>query len=825
MAKGVDIKELLLVIRANQQSIKSAVNTINNTIKSELKRTVDEVNKTVSSGMKQTENVVQKSVSAINKTIGTIAKAFAAFKVIQKIIGIFKGLTDVGGDMAEVQHVINETFGDSAGPIEEFAKTARDAYGLSELSAKRYISTMGAMFKSMGFGVEAARDLSLGLTKVSADMASFYNLDSEEVFKKMRSGLTGQIQPLRQLGINMTAANLEQYALTNGMEKAYNAMSEQEKVMLRYNYILNATKDAHGDFAKTNKSWTNQLQVLKLNLENIRVALGQAFIAVLRPLLIGFNQLLVMITAVTERFSAFVQSVFGKSESSGGVVNSIAGAIDYIGESVSNAGKKASKAVKEVRKVLGGFDELVSLNNDKADNGGLVSGGGGGGLVSIPTPEIGEVDTEAAEGSINSFIQRAKDSVRGLLESLGINNIFSGIQEGLDLINFDGIKKNLRAVFEGWGEIGATAFEGLKTMAQPAGEAIGTLMKYGLASRGNIFESITLGFSNFTTNNKEKIQEWLNETSTTMANGLTNLGGIFENLGSIWLGSLEKYKEEIAGSIEDLLTNIANSVALRGTIWADTFEIITGRIKQFTEENSGEIQAFTDSLMEMFTGAMEILNTVWADTTTSIGKFWDEWGEGIVNTFMDVVDDIGGWLLYLWNDLVKPIWDTLMGYMSDLWENNLSGLVDGLLEFLGKVSEFLSALWNLVSPFFEVRLKVLVEGVKIIVGILLGYGKEIIAGVADTVGGILKALGGVLDFLTGVFTGDWGKAWEGIKNIFGGVMDAIGAIFKLPINSIIGGINGFIRGINKIQVPDWVPIVGGKALKYQRYLSSQTVVL
>lgn len=200
-------------------------------------------------------------LSGIVRKIGTIVGAAFAVK---QLVQFGKEAIQLGSDLAEVQNVVDVTFGNLSGEVDSFAKNAVTQFGLSELSAKQFTSTMGAMLKSMGFTERAAADMGMSIAGLAGDIASFYNLGTEEAFYKIRSGISGETEPLKQLGINLSVANLEQYALTQGITKSYNAMTQQEQALLRYNYLLSVTSDAQGDFSRTSESWATGRWVYNL---------------------------------------------------------------------------------------------------------------------------------------------------------------------------------------------------------------------------------------------------------------------------------------------------------------------------------------------------------------------------------------------------------------------------------------------------------------------------------------------------------------------------------------------------------------------------------
>jgi hypothetical protein len=140
---------------------------------------------------------------------------------------------------------------------------------------------MGAMLSSSGMSGKAVEDMSMSLTELAGDMASFYNLDAEDAFAKIRSGISGETEPLKQLGINMSVANLEAYALAEGITKSYSEMSQAEQVALRYGYLMQATANAQGDFAKTSDSYANQVKLLKENWQEFTGSLAADTLPVL----------------------------------------------------------------------------------------------------------------------------------------------------------------------------------------------------------------------------------------------------------------------------------------------------------------------------------------------------------------------------------------------------------------------------------------------------------------------------------------------------------------------------------------------------------------
>ena len=224
---------------------------------------------------------LEKSASMTGQVMKGVFSANLLEKGLEKLVEFGKKGVDLASDLEEVQNVVDVTFGQGADKIEAFAQSASSSFGLTELQAKQFSGTIGSMVKSMGLTDEAALEMSTALVGLTGDMASFYNLDHQTAFDKIRSGISGETEPLKQLGINMSVANLEAYALSKGIKTAYDKMSEAEKVQLRYGYIMQQTTDAQGDFVRTQDSYANQVRVLQNNLDTLAANVGSLLIPAL----------------------------------------------------------------------------------------------------------------------------------------------------------------------------------------------------------------------------------------------------------------------------------------------------------------------------------------------------------------------------------------------------------------------------------------------------------------------------------------------------------------------------------------------------------------
>lgn len=226
-------------------------------------------------------DVIMSGLQSLGNLLQDAARKFADF---------VKDGISYASDLEEVQNVIDVTFGDSAEAVNQYAKDAIQQYGLSELAAKKYAGSLGAMLKSSGVAGDELTKMSTSLVGLTGDMASFYNLDPEEAFSKLTSAIAGETEPLRSLGINMNVANLEAYALSKGIDKAWSSMTQAEQTTLRYQYIMENAADAQGDFARTSDSFANQSKTLSQQLQSVGGEIGGAFIPYLKDAAKALNE-------------------------------------------------------------------------------------------------------------------------------------------------------------------------------------------------------------------------------------------------------------------------------------------------------------------------------------------------------------------------------------------------------------------------------------------------------------------------------------------------------------------------------------------------------
>ncbi|MEF2969234.1 hypothetical protein V3851_26020 [Paenibacillus sp. M1] len=706
---------------------------------------------------------------AFKKLGGIIAGAFA----VGVVVNFSKEAINLASDLQEVQNVVDVTFGSMSAEVNAWSQNLIESFGLSELSAKRYSSTMGAMLKSSGLTGEAMKNMSLNLTQLAADMSSFYNLAGDEAFYKVFSGLTGEIEPLKQLGINMSVANMEAFALSQGITKSWMSMTQAEQTLLRYNYLLSVTKDAQGDFARTSDSWANQTRILTEQWKIFQGTMGAGFINILTPIVKGLNLIVRKLQIAAEYFKAFTELIFGNANEVSNATGAAAAATSQtsdamgdMGAATQDAGKKVKKAGKDVKGSLAGFDQLNTLSqataaamSDTADAAGSGLGNVGVGAVDLGSLTTGELDLGLDTGKLDSFKQSLA----------GIKDIASGVWQTLKETFGPSIQtalNELMPVLAGWKEQFRSMFSDIQTLGAPLANWVMTglvpLWQQGIELAGHV---------------------------------LAGLGdSVLMVVESIWDAAfpiLEKFVTEGLPRLTEFLMGAQD-------IFRSLFDLIK--------------QVFDDIWQDAVDPAMQLISHIIQDTLDIIFGWWDEWGGKIVDGVKKALDGIKDLWSSLWDGFLEPFVSNMLEMLTWLWDEHLKGLVDEIGVFIGKLIDGALEIYNkfilpLISYLVD-KLGPTFSNIFSLIGDVIGTALAVIVDVAK---GIIKALGGIIDFIVGVFTGDWEKAWEGIKTVFSGIFDAVVGIFKGAINLIIDALNFMIRQLNKVKIdiPDWVQDLTG----------------
>ena len=707
--------------------------------------------------------------------------ALAAAFSVKKLVEFGAQCIELGSDLQEVQNVVDVTFPRMGSQVDAFAKEAAASFGLSETMAKRFTGTFGAMAKAFGFSEKAAYEMSTTLTGLAGDVASFYNISQDEAYTKLKSVFSGETETLKDLGVVMTQNALDAYALANGYGKTTQAMSEMEKVALRYQFVQDQLSASSGDFIRTSDSWANQVRILKLQFDSLKATIGQGLINVLTPVIKVINTIIGKLMSLANAFRSFTELITGKKSSGGSAsvaaagMDNVAASADNAGAAMGGAGSAAKKAAKDIATATTGIDELNILNPDSGSEG---SGSGGSGGYAADEFDMGELSTDQ--------LDEADNRLQGLIDRLKeLRDLFvDGFKAGLGDVTLEplkeaieGIKASLKEIFTDPGVVEAFN-RWLDTLAYSLGQIAGSMASIGITMATNLLG----GLNRYLDQNKDLIKQriinWFDITGE-IATIVGNFAQAFANIFSVFGG---ENGQRVTAALIGIFANAfmgVNEICLK--LSRDLIDVIT---RPFID-NQDAFKTAIDGFLGFLASALETVKGVVDETMANLGEMYDAHVKPMFDALASGLSSIVSVLLTTYQGYIQPILDELAGKLSSFAGQYLQPLIDKGLELIGKVADAVTLLWvNILQPFIEWFISTIIPAITpVLQGVidsflLLG---EVISGVFS---GIIPWLTGIIDFLVGVFTGEWSLAWTGIQEILSGIWELIKAIITGALSLI-----------------------------------------
>ena len=746
----------------------------------------------------------EKQMSGIQGLAKKVGKSLSAAFAVKKLVDFGKSCIELGSDLSEVQNVVDVTFPHMSKQIDQFAKNAATQFGLSETMSKRFTGTFGAMAKAFGFNEKAAYDMSTTLTGLSGDVASFYNINQDEAYTKLKSVFTGETESLKDLGIVMTQTALDSYALANGFGKTTANMSEMEKVALRYQFVQSQLTSAAGDFSRTSDGWANQVRILQLQFDSLKATIGQGLINVLSPVIKVINTIIGKLMSLANAFKAFTEFITG-NKGSGGGASSVAADMGAVADSAGDAASgmnKAAGAAKKAKQAFGlaKFDELNVVSSNDSSGGGSGSGGsgGGGGYESDQfdmgtLPEDGDAISDKLKNIVDLMNQLKSSFSQGFWDAFGDTSVFDSIQGSIQ-----SIKRSLNDIFSD-SDVQAAATKFANTFAYSLGQVAGSVASVGATIADNLLGGISL----YLQQDSGRIKEYLIamfDIGGEIASLVGNFTAAFADIFSVFRSdSAKQITADIIKLFSDAFMGVQElSLAFSRDVLAMITEPITrdvDKIKSTLNGLLGVVQTITGSIADTFEYFVD-----------GVLQLYDEHISPLIQSFTDGLSEIVDTVLSAFNTYILPVLQDAADQFAEFNESSIKPLIDAFLDFAGTVADSIGEIWNkvlvpFINWFVENIAPVISDSLKNVSDIFFAFGET----AAEVVKNVLGALKGLIEFITGVLTGDWKRAWEGLKDIFKNVFNGIVSIAE-------GCVNAVIRGLNKLSfdVPDWSPIAAGE---------------
>lgn len=535
----------------------------------------------LSTGLGRTRSATSNASSGMNllgKNVGSVRiKSFSLASAIGKVYAtyflLFRGIEkikdaiDISSAVTEADNVVRQAFGKYERLVDDLCKVSIKKFGMSELSVKQF----AGRFQSLGTALDIPQGkmakMAIKLTELTGDLASYYDVSQEDVAKSLQSVFTGTTAPMRRYGVDLTQATLNEWLMKKGIDAKVKSMNQAQKAVVRYEYTLERTKAAQGDFLRTSDSWHNTLTVVTESFKDLGKTVGDIAINAFKPFLRVLGIVAEKVNSFVEMVLNALGSIFGwrfevSKKGASGLTDSLNGAYDSMdnlsnaagsaGKNTDGIAKNAKKAKKEIQQATREFDQLKVISKQSKDNtsgsGSSGSGGSGGGDTGtwVETP---------------SAFEKFKSSIKDL-EGLGkaISGALIDAMRGIDWDSIyakadgfgTGLADFLNGLFKGqkgtslFGELGTTIAGSLNTalhFLDSFGDTFGWV-QFG--------SSLSQGINNFFSTFDWELAA---DTFNTLADGIldaadaavsgTNWDAVGESIGTLlakidWIGKLKK---------------------------------------------------------------------------------------------------------------------------------------------------------------------------------------------------------------------------------------------------------------------------------------------
>lgn len=744
------------------------------------------------SQLQNVDGLANKASSKISTSLSKIGKAVAvAFSVtaITKFgkeclnvatetsnawIGLNSILVGQGKSFEKAKSFINDYISDGLVPLNN-AVTAYKNLAARGYSSDQIEKTMTALKNAATFGRQSTYSLGEAVQTASE------GLKNENSILVDNAGVTKNV-----------AKMWEDYARSIG--KSTNNLTQQEKIQAEVNGILAETKFQSNDAAIYTNTYSGKVAMLNQAFTNMKTAIGnviQPIAKLLVPIITAATN------AVTKLFTALagLLSLFGlKADSVETVSNGISDVATSAGnasDAVGSIGDSASKSAKQVKKSLAGFDEINKLddNSDSGSGSGSGSGGGSGGASGA---------TESLD--VTTTIQEDTSAFNGLIER--VKELASIFKEGFDVsfgdTNFDGILNHLQGIknslIEIWTDpkVISSAQNWVETTMYALGQVTGGVARIGV----NIAENFVGSIDKYLSQNTDRIKNFICNMFNISSEDISLTGNLFQALGEISDVFKSDTSKQIGADFIAMFTNPIMSIMevlakfgkdIKGILFQPIIDNVD-KIKQAFENTQKAVQTVTGTLANAFTYVGDKWNEVY---NTYISPFMESLKTGISDTFSKFLD--------VYNQYIAPFINNMATSFATLWTEHLQPLVDKIGEFIGSIISAIQTLWEMwLKPLVDWIIQNVLPVLVPIFESLWNTITTVFGAIADTIGGIIDTFRGLIDFIVGVFTGDWNKAWEGIKTFFSGIWDAIKGIVSAVWEAIKGIVQTAINIVSSV---------------------------
>ena len=719
-----------------------------------------------------TENVqrhANHTRTLFHRLATTVGQFYILYMAVKKVANIYAEWYTKSNDFIENLNLFEVTMRSSTNAALDYAKSVEQIMGINLADWLNYQGKFQQLSKGFGVASEQADIMSKNLTQLSYDLSSFFNVDAQKAFEKLSSAMAGQVKGLREYGIDVTVASLQQYALSKGIDLTVRNMTQAQKAVLRYNYILEKTVNIQGDMARTIITPANSLRILNAQLERLKRTLGNIISVVVTKFIPYVQAGVNLITKFAERIANAFGFELPKIDYSG--LDDAVSITEDMDDAASNLSDDFADAAAEAKKLkyqLMGFDELNIL---KSPTDNSTASKVKDNLANLYPSDLGlgipeyDFGLDSVSLKADEILNKLKEAFNNLYENSGAKNFVDEFNYALKNVNTEQIRENFTSIAKDSAEIAKNVAPSVIETNKAGGAAGGAAAGLGATIGGKLTEIGSGAVAQWLSEDKLDIIERINSILGKFTSGFENVAGIFRVLGVY----ASKFFDIISPYVTPVLVNILRAIEWAlggiGEVMGGVFQLISGGVLNILTGMPGFISDVRKNVLGFVDGVKQWFSDLWSNISTGWHTIFDPWGE-ILTKACNLVDE----------NFITPVkewFSGLWGGVSDgadgAWEG-IKGAFSGVADWFKNA---FSEAWKKVQEVFS-------SGGKIFEGIKEGIGSAFV----NVVNGIVDGFNGIL------------------KNSFGALNDTLTFLHNVEIL----GVKPFEGWINPIDIPQ-VPYI------------------
>ena len=703
------------------------------------------------------------------KGLADIGKGVAGFattvtSMINRVTASFAKITEAYNTQIEAEARLAATMKNSTGASEKEIKSVKELAGSLQALGVVGDEVQLAGAQELATYVSTTESIKKMLPVLNDMIAQQYGFSASTdsavtIATMLGKVLQGQTSALSRYG----------YSFDENQERLLKFGTEEQRVATLAAVVEESVAGVNAALADTP---TGKIKQLSNDFGDLKETVGQLLSEIVYPLVTYLDVIVKKLNATFSAASGGIKSLFGIKDSNvsfGGGSSELAESSAEAAENYEDIADSAKKAEKANKGSLAAFDELNVLAQESEDGEDVP-------MTAIPEAEESfKIDTSDVKTQIDAVVDKITSCI-------------------------DKVKNKLLQA---------------KDFSMPLIDAVSD--HFGAAA-----ENIGNGLSNYLDEYGDDIEKYSDRIKTHLTNTAAQTRNGVTNIVNEATASQQRMSDQLTQGYTDILGGASVFSLSYTDVYTGMLDIISGKFEEFTQKNSGLIGEFFDGLNGNFANLLSTVGGVLEDIGTHLTAWWDEIGTQAFGNFTAAVFDIIAVVLDLWKSYVSPFFDYLIDSFGDLWADHILPLWDGVLGFISSLWDAIAAIWNnLLRPIYDTFIKRILVGVLGALKSLWDMVTDVFAVIVDCIKNVFRFAKGLLDFITGIFTGDLEKAFNGINDMFGALVNTIWVLFKGAMNlvidamntvwsaiygvikSVIDGVGDFVGAIGDVFGADW----------------------